>query len=131
MCAAHSSVNMGENSSVLELLTCLNDHFVDMFCENYVEIFTHTKGEIVISLIKKDKEQLNLLRTRMLVHLVEQFPQFAGRGIVTRRKKSLLADDIYIIQIMTDHEGNRKIYLAQGIQEGLETVDYCPRRSRG
>ena len=69
---------MGENSSVLELLTCLNDHFVDMFCENYVEIFTHTKEEIVISLIKKDKEQLNLLRTRMLVHLVEQFPQFAG-----------------------------------------------------
>ena len=36
-----------------------------------------------------------------------------------------------IIQIMTDHEGNRKIYLARGIQEGLETVDYCPRRSRG
>ena len=97
MCAAHSSVNMGENSSVLELLTCLNDHFVDMFCEKYVEIFTHTKEEIVTSLIKKDKEQLNLLRTRMLVHLVEQFPQFAGRGIVTRRKKSLLADDIYII----------------------------------
>ena len=32
---------------------------------------------------------------------------------------------------MTDHEGNRKIYLAQGIREGLETVDYyCPRRSR-
>ena len=29
------------------------------------------------------------------------------------------------MQIMTDHEGNRKIYLAQGIQEGLETVDYC------
>ena len=29
----------------------------------------------------------------------------------------------YIIQIMTDHEGNRKIYLARGIQEGLETVD--------
>ena len=29
---------------------------------------------------------------------------------------------------MTDHEGNRKIYLARGIQEGLETVDYCPRR---
>ena len=28
---------------------------------------------------------------------------------------------------MTDHEGNRKIYLARGIQEGLETVDYCPR----
>ena len=23
---------------------------------------------------------------------------------------------------MADHEGNRKIYLAQGIQEGLETV---------
>ena len=23
---------------------------------------------------------------------------------------------------MTDHEGNRKIYLARGIQEGLETV---------
>ena len=31
---------------------------------------------------------------------------------------------------MTDHEGNRKIYLAQGIQEGLETVDYCPTESR-
>ena len=30
------------------------------------------------------------------------------------------------IQIMTDHEDNRKIYLARGIQEGLETVDYCP-----
>ena len=30
---------------------------------------------------------------------------------------------------MTDHEGNRKIYLARGIQEGLETADYCPRRS--
>ena len=29
---------------------------------------------------------------------------------------------------MTDHEGNRKIYLARGIQEGLESVDYCPRR---
>ena len=29
------------------------------------------------------------------------------------------------MQIMTDHEGNRKIYLAQGIQEGLKTVDYC------
>ena len=28
---------------------------------------------------------------------------------------------------MTDHEGNRKIYLARGIQEGLETADYCPR----
>ena len=27
---------------------------------------------------------------------------------------------------MTDHEGNRKIYLALGIQEGQETVDYCP-----
>ena len=26
---------------------------------------------------------------------------------------------------MTDHEGNRKIYLALGIQEGLETGDYC------
>ena len=25
---------------------------------------------------------------------------------------------------MTDHEGNRKIYLARGIQEGLETDDY-------
>ena len=36
-----------------------------------------------------------------------------------------------IIQIMTDHEGNRENYLARGIQEGLETVDYCPRRSRG
>ena len=23
---------------------------------------------------------------------------------------------------MTDHEGNRKIYLARGIQEGLETI---------
>ena len=31
---------------------------------------------------------------------------------------------------MTDHEGNRENYLARGIQEGLETVDYCPRRSR-
>ena len=28
-----------------------------------------------------------------------------------------------IIQIMTGHEGNRKIYLARGIQEGLETAD--------
>ena len=37
----------------------------------------------------------------------------------------------HIIQIMTDHEGNRENYLARGIQEGLETVDYCPRRSRG
>ena len=27
------------------------------------------------------------------------------------------------IQIMTDHEGNREIYLARGIQEGLKTVD--------
>ena len=27
---------------------------------------------------------------------------------------------------MTDHEGNRKIYLGGGIQEGLEIVDYCP-----
>ena len=27
-----------------------------------------------------------------------------------------------IIQIMTDHEGNRKIYLVRGIQEGLEIV---------
>ena len=35
------------------------------------------------------------------------------------------------IQIMTDHEGNRKIYLARGIQEGLDTADYCLRRSRG
>ena len=31
---------------------------------------------------------------------------------------------------MTDHEGNRKIYLARWIQEGLETVDYCPLKSR-
>ena len=31
---------------------------------------------------------------------------------------------------MTDQEGNRKIYLARGIQGGLETADYCPRRSR-
>ena len=31
---------------------------------------------------------------------------------------------------MTDHEGNKKIYLARGIQEGLETVHYCPRGSR-
>ena len=38
---------------------------------------------------------------------------------------------INIIQIMTDHEGNRKIYLARGIQEGLQSVDYCPRRIRG
>ena len=29
------------------------------------------------------------------------------------------------VQIMTDHEGNRKIYLTRGIQEGLETDDYC------
>ena len=27
---------------------------------------------------------------------------------------------------MTDYEGNRENYLARGIQEGLETVDYCP-----
>ena len=26
--------------------------------------------------------------------------------------------------MMTDHEGNRKIYLARGIQEGLETADH-------
>ena len=26
---------------------------------------------------------------------------------------------------MTDHEVNSKMYLAQGIQEGLKTVDYC------
>ena len=32
---------------------------------------------------------------------------------------------------MTDHEGNRKIYLAQGIQEGLETVDYCRGEAEG
>ena len=37
------------------------------------------------------------------------------------------------IQIITDHEGNlkisqgqQKIYLAQGVLEDLETVDYCP-----
>ena len=24
---------------------------------------------------------------------------------------------------MTDHEGKRKIYLARGVQEGLETID--------
>ena len=35
------------------------------------------------------------------------------------------------IQIMTDHEGNRKIYVARGIQEGLETVDYCPSEAVG
>ena len=29
---------------------------------------------------------------------------------------------------MTDHEGNRENYLARGIQEGLETVDYCPKQ---
>ena len=28
---------------------------------------------------------------------------------------------------MSDHEGNRKMYLAREIQEGLETVDSCPR----
>ena len=32
---------------------------------------------------------------------------------------------------MTDHEGTREIGLVRGIQEGLETADYCPRRSRG
>ena len=32
---------------------------------------------------------------------------------------------------MTDHEGNRKIYLAQGIQEGLETVDYARGEAKG
>ena len=32
---------------------------------------------------------------------------------------------------MTDHEGNRKIYLAWGIQQVLETVDYCPKAVPG
>ena len=32
---------------------------------------------------------------------------------------------------MTDHEESRKIYLAQGIQEALETGDYFPRETEG
>ena len=36
---------------------------------------------------------------------------------------------INIIQIMTDHESNRKIYLARAMHQGLETVDYYPKRS--
>ena len=30
---------------------------------------------------------------------------------------------------MTDHKGNRNIYLARGIQKGLEIVDDCPREA--
>ena len=32
---------------------------------------------------------------------------------------------------MTDHEGNRKIYLVRGFQEGLETVDYSRGEVQG
>ena len=51
--------------------------------------------------------------------------KLGSRIAVPQRLVSYLPESCNNIQIMTEHEGNRKIYLARGIQEGLETVDYC------
>ena len=73
------------------------------------------------------KTKVNLISWVMIMNKIRPSLLQLGRGSIEINA----AAGVYIIQIMTDHEGNRKIYLAQGIQEGLETVDYCLRRSRG
>ena len=89
----------GETNGVFDLLTQVDDsRFIERFWDNYAEIFACTKDEIVHFLEKINEEQVHLLRDHMLNSLVEQFPEYAGkRGLVTRRKKKLLADDVYTI----------------------------------
>ena len=86
---------MANNS--LNLLSHAGDHLCDTILENIVDIFANTKDDIIDVLKTIDEHQLITSRDCLFDVLVLLFPEFSCSALIARRKKKLLAEDIYVI----------------------------------
>ena len=85
------------NKDILRELEYSGDKFCKQFMDNLQEVFTNEKSHVIGVLNKVDNDILSLLRIKLFLSLVQSFPEFEKYDLVTRRKKNLMSDDIYVI----------------------------------
>ena len=90
------SIDQPTVNNILSTLEKSDDNFVAVFLSNLPKIFCYDRRTIVTHLEDKHSEEsLFELQNKLHIQLLEKFPQYVGSKVIKRKRKDLLAGDVY------------------------------------